>query len=119
MTDHAVRLSPEFLAPYQAQPAPMNELGAFVYYRTYSRWLPTEGRREYWWETVRRFVEFNINLDPHPSQAEAEQLFDSIFHLRQFPAGRSLWIGGTEAGTAYPSANFNCFAAETEFVTRQ
>lgn len=103
-----IHLSDEFLAPYRTTQPPLNELGSFVYYRTYSRWLPTEGRREHWHETVQRVVEFNINLDPDPSIAEAEKIFDNIFHLRQFPAGRSLWIGGTEAGQAYALANFNC-----------
>lgn len=39
----------------------MTDLGNFVYYRTYSRWLDEEGRRENWWETVRRAVEFNTH----------------------------------------------------------
>src|SRR3989338_11243580 len=35
-----------------------NQLGEFIYYRTYSRWIEDEGRRETWTETVDRFVNF-------------------------------------------------------------
>ncbi|MFA5563457.1 MAG: ATP cone domain-containing protein, partial [Candidatus Caldatribacteriota bacterium] len=53
-------LTDEFISKYKHMPNPFpSQLGQFVYYRTYSRWLPFEKRREYWWETVRRAVEFN------------------------------------------------------------
>jgi ribonucleoside-triphosphate reductase (thioredoxin) len=100
----------------------MNALGQFVYYRTYSRWLPKEGRRETWRETVRRATEYNVGLgvkhmdrigygaDIEWHRKEAELLFDNMFHLRQFLSGRTLWVGGAENGVAekYPLANFNC-----------
>lgn len=100
----------------------MNALGQFVYYRTYSRWLPDKGRRETWKETVRRATEYNVGLgvkhmerigyvaDYDWHQKEAELLFDNMFHLRQFLSGRTLWVGGADNGVAdkYPLANFNC-----------
>jgi anaerobic ribonucleoside-triphosphate reductase len=57
-------LTDEFISRYKHLDSPMNQLGSFVYYRTYSRWLPEEKRREYWWETVRRSVEYNCSLVP-------------------------------------------------------
>ena len=57
-------LTREFLSPYKHMPNPMEQLGAFVYTRTYSRYLPQQGRREFWWETVRRAVEYNTSLAP-------------------------------------------------------
>jgi ribonucleoside-diphosphate reductase alpha chain/ribonucleoside-triphosphate reductase len=39
---------------------------------------------------------------------EAESLFDCMFNLKVFPAGRTLWTGGTEAAKKYPLSNFNC-----------
>lgn len=101
-------LSEEFLANYKHIPNPMNQLGNFVYYRTYSRYLPEEGRREYWWETVRRAVEYNCSLAPNTTVKEAEILFDNIFNLRQFLAGRTFWVGGTPVTKNYPLSNFNC-----------
>lgn len=100
-------LSEEFLSKYKHIGSPMNQLGNFVYYRTYSRWLPEERRREYWWETVRRAVEYNCSLVPTKKE-EAEALYDNIFHLRQFLSGRTFWVGGTPVSYNYPMANFNC-----------
>ncbi|UJF36582.1 glycyl radical enzyme family protein [Paenibacillus hexagrammi] len=115
-------LTDEFLAKYADFPEEMNALGQFVYYRTYSRFLPHLGRRETWKETARRASEYNVMLAyrhvKHSGympntvmlRAEAELLFDNMFHLRQFLSGRTLWVGGAENGVAdkYPLANFNC-----------
>lgn len=102
----------------------MNELSSFVYYRTYSRWLQSEGRRETWREAVRRAVEYNVQIGVQEMQKyssvinksfngarqEAEMLFDNIFNLKQFLSGRTHWVGGADSGVAekFPLANFNC-----------
>ena len=109
-------LTREFLSPYKHMPNPMEQLGAFVYTRTYSRYLPQQGRREFWWETVRRAVEYNTSLAP-TSREEAEKLYDNIYHLRQFLSGRTLWVGGTPVAEKYPMANYNCaFTVINDFV---
>lgn len=97
----------EFISRYKHLPDPMSQLGSFVYYRTYSRWLPEEKRRERWWETVRRAVEYNCSLAP-TSREEAEELFDNVYNLRQFLSGRTFWVGGTDVAKSYKLANFNC-----------
>lgn len=115
-------LTDEFIAKYPDFPEHMNELGKFVFYRTYSRWLPEKGRRETWKETVRRATEYNVGLaikhierigytvDYEKYRKEAEEFFDNMFNLRQFLSGRTLWVGGADGGVAdkYPLANFNC-----------
>lgn len=100
-------LSPEFLKKYEGVDPFPSEIGKFTYMRTYSRYLHEEGRRETWLETVARAVDYNITLGK-ASKKEAEKLFDNIFNLRQFPSGRTLWIGGTEIAHEYPMANYNC-----------
>ena len=100
-------LTREFLSPYKHRPNPMEQLGSFVYTRTYSRYLPKLGRREFWWETVRRAVEYNCSLAP-TTREEAEKLYDNIYHMRQFLSGRTLWVGNTPVADAYPMANYNC-----------
>ncbi|GKX29515.1 adenosylcobalamin-dependent ribonucleoside-triphosphate reductase [Vallitalea longa] len=100
-------LSDEFISSYKHRPNPMKQLGNFVYYRTYSRWLPEEKRREYWWETVRRAVEYNCSLVP-TTKAEAEKLYDNIFNLKQFLSGRTFWVGNTDVTRNYPMSNYNC-----------
>lgn len=117
-------LSNEFVSKYKHQPDPFpTELGKFVYYRTYSRPKPEERRREYWWETCFRVVEFNLDLQletmkkngievtpmvMNQLKAEAERIYDHMYNLRLFPSGRSLWIAGTKASYLYPLSNFNC-----------
>src|SRR5699024_10819122 len=115
-------LTDDFIEKYPNFPAHMSSLGQFVYYRTYSRYLPKEGRRETWKETVRRATEYNVGLgvkhveelgyevDYSRFRKEAEEFFDNMFNLRQFLSGRTLWVGGSEQGVAekFPLANFNC-----------
>lgn len=100
-------LSKSFLDNYPDFPEHMNELSKFVYYRTYSRWLPEKGRRETWKETCERAVNYNCSLAPI-EKGEDEDLFHNMFNLKQFISGRSLWIGGTEAVKKSPLACFNC-----------
>lgn len=88
------------------------ELGLVVYLRTYSRFIEELNRREKWCETVLRVVEYSLSLDTitkfELKIKEAEELFDAIFNLRMFPAGRTLWIGGTKQTEIDGSANWNC-----------
>lgn len=100
-------LTDEFISQYKNKKVNMTNLGQFIFYRTYSRFLPEKGRREYWWETVRRAVEYNCSLAPTTRQ-EAEDLYDNMFHLRQFLSGRTIWVGGTPVANKYPMANYNC-----------
>ena len=81
-------------------PYPLNELGAFVYTRTYSRWLDNVGRREFWHETVKRSIEYSLSLEYQhlnriglkPSlkrmRKEAKELFHNIYNTKQFPSGK-------------------------------
>ncbi len=115
-------LQDKFLAKYEEFPEHMNEVAKFTYYRTYSRFLPEKNRRETWKETCARAIEYNVSLArTHLSRqgyrerlpelrAEAEELFDNMFNLRQFLSGRTLWVGGAESGVAtkYALSNFNC-----------
>ena len=101
---------------------PLNELGEFTFYRTYSRWLNGQGRREYWHETVKRAIEYNtalkykhlkdIGLEPNFKEMikEAQEIFKNIYRGKQFPSGRTLWIGnGNETvNKEFTTGNFNC-----------
>lgn len=101
---------------------PLTELGEFVYYRTYSRWLPNKGRREYWHETVKRAIEYNMSLEYRrlkeigfkinlkAMRDEAKALFKSIYETKQFPSGRTLWLGNANpiVNKDFALGNFNC-----------
>jgi adenosylcobalamin-dependent ribonucleoside-triphosphate reductase len=101
-------LDESFITKFKHAPETMNPLGEFVYYRTYSRWMPEEKRREYWWETIRRAVEYNCSLVEGTNKEEAEKLYENIYHLKQFLSGRTLWLGGTEIVNEYGTGNYNC-----------
>ena len=117
-------LSDNFLSKYKHKQDPFpTELGKFVYYRTYSRPVPEQNRRERWWETVARAVEFSSTLEVNAMKkqgltvndivfsrikSEAEEIFDMMYNLKLFPSGRSLWVGNTESSYKYPLSNFNC-----------
>ena len=111
-----VKLSEEFINKYKNIEPPMTDLGNFVYYRTYSRFLPELNRREYWYETCRRAVEYNVNLVDGVTTKEAEELYDAMFNLKMFLSGRTLWVGGTESSKKYPSSNFNCCGTKIESI---
>jgi len=115
-------LTDEFIAQFPDHPEEMSPLGQFVFYRTYSRRVRSEGRRETYKEMCRRSIEYNVGLeyqhlltigyepDIPKMQAEAEKLFHKMFHLKQFLSGRTMWVGGADTGVAekFPLANFNC-----------
>lgn len=83
-------------------------VGQLVYLRTYSRYMPELGRREMWDETVDRVVRYSLSLgDAYPD--EGEDLKQAMLQLRGLPAGRTLWVGGTEyVSKRNGHANFNC-----------
>jgi adenosylcobalamin-dependent ribonucleoside-triphosphate reductase len=103
-------------------PNTLNEIGEFVYYRTYSRWLPEKNRREYWQETVQRAINYNMNLayqhlldiglkpNVRRMRKEAEKTFKNVYGTKQFCSGRTLWIGGANetVNKNFVLGNFNC-----------
>jgi len=122
-------LSEHFLNQYSNKKSPLSHIGEFVYLRTYSRYLEEEKRRETWFETVLRTTQYNCQLgieykennnlssDWEQEVAEAETLFDNLFHLRTFTSGRTLYMGGTEIVKQYPLSNYNCSFTNMESMS--
>jgi ribonucleoside-diphosphate reductase alpha chain len=81
-------------------------LGEFIYYRTYSRWLPDEGRRETWWESVNRYINFIATLIPSDEEL-LQEISAAIFNLEVMPSMRLLWSAGP-AVEATNAAAYNC-----------
>jgi len=102
----------DFYQPYLEIEPPFGELGVVVYLRTYSRFIPELNRREKFAETCLRVVEYSLSLDTVSSldskKEEAKLLFDCLFNLRGFAAGRSYWIANTAITKYDSSANWNC-----------
>ncbi len=93
-----------------------NPLGEFVYYRTYSRWIEEEQRRETWIETIDRYVDFmRENLGKKLSEAEYEEVRQYILNQKSIPSMRLLQFAG-EAVKATNVCAYNCsFIAPTKF----
>ncbi|MDR3646486.1 MAG: hypothetical protein P4L22_03020 [Candidatus Babeliales bacterium] len=85
-----------------------NQLGEFVYYRTYSRWIETEKRRETWIETVSRYVEFmKENLGDKLTQEEYSEIHYMILNQMIMPSMRLMQFSGTAARATNVCA-YNC-----------
>lgn len=85
-----------------------NPLGEFVYYRTYSRWLPEKGRRETWVETVDRYMVFmKEKLGDKLSAALFAELQEAILTHEAMPSMRLLQFAGAPADITNVCA-YNC-----------
>ena len=85
-----------------------NALGEFVYYRTYSRWIPEENRRETWIETVDRYVDFmRENLGKKLKENEYKEIREAILKQETLPSMRLLQFAGKAARTTNVCA-YNC-----------
>jgi len=85
-----------------------NPLGEFVYYRTYSRWITFEQRRETWIETVGRYMDFmKENLGDKLNSKEYDEVKEGILRHEAMPSMRLLQFSGKAARTTNVCA-YNC-----------
>jgi ribonucleotide reductase alpha subunit len=93
-----------------------NPLGEFVYYRTYSKWMPEENRRETWVETVDRYMAYmKENLGNKLKDSEYKEVRDAIFKQEAMPSMRLLQFAGN-ATRATNVCAYNCsFIAPEKF----
>ncbi len=75
-----------------------NALGEFVYYRTYSKWIDAESRRETWIETVDRYVSFmKENLGNKLTDKEYKEVREGMLTQSAMPSMRLLQFSGGAA----------------------
>ncbi|OGZ57203.1 MAG: ribonucleoside-triphosphate reductase, partial [Candidatus Spechtbacteria bacterium RIFCSPHIGHO2_01_FULL_38_11] len=85
-----------------------NPLGEFIFYRTYSRWIDEENRRETWIETVSRFMNFmRENLNDALSEQEYKEVEEGILNHEAMPSMRLLQFSG-KAARGTNVAAYNC-----------
>lgn len=85
-----------------------NPLAEFVYYRSYSRWIESEGRRETWIETVDRYMTFmRENLGDKLSEQEYDEVREGILNQEAMPSMRLLQFAGKAARKTNVCA-YNC-----------
>ena len=84
----------------------MDQYQQFIHKSRYARWMPEEGRRETWAETVQRYVDFWSNRGQIDKKT-AEKLYNSIHDLEVMPSMRCLMTAGV-ALDKDNVAGFNC-----------
>ena len=94
-----------------------NTLGEFVYLRTYAKWIPEEGRRETWIETVDRYVDFmRENLGKKLTEKEYAEVRTGILKQEVMPSMRLMQFAGEPARRCNTCA-YNCtFTAPTKLT---
>ena len=92
-----------------------NALGEFVYLRSYAKWIPEEGRRETWVETVDRYVSFmRENLGNKFTEKEYTEVRSAILKQEVMPSMRLMQFSG-EAARRCNTCAYNCtFTAPTK-----
>jgi ribonucleoside-triphosphate reductase len=93
-----------------------NPLAEFVYYRTYAKWIGSEGRRETWIETIDRYVDFmRENLGSKLTEIEYKEIREAILNQEVMPSMRLLQFAGRAARKTNVCA-YNCsFIAPKNF----
>ncbi|HEX8946643.1 MAG TPA: ATP cone domain-containing protein [Candidatus Paceibacterota bacterium] len=85
-----------------------NPLGEFVYLRSYARWIPSEGRRETWVETVDRYVNFmREKLGKKLTEKEYAEVREAILTQQVMPSMRLMQFAG-DAVRRCNVAAYNC-----------
>jgi ribonucleoside-triphosphate reductase len=85
-----------------------NSLGEFVYSRTYAKWIPEQGRRETWVETVNRYINFmHENLGDKLTQKEYVEVREAILKQEIMPSMRLMQFSGDAARRSNVTA-YNC-----------
>ncbi|MEI8123692.1 MAG: ATP cone domain-containing protein [bacterium] len=85
-----------------------NQLGEFVYYRSYSRWIDAESRRETWIETVDRYLDFmKSKLGKVVKDEEYKEIREAILNQEIMPSMRLLQFAGVPAEKTNVCA-YNC-----------
>jgi ribonucleoside-triphosphate reductase len=85
-----------------------NPLAEMVYYRTYSRWIEEEGRRETYIETVDRYIQYmKDEVGDKLKESEYKEIRQGILEQQAMPSMRLLQFAGKPAKATNVCA-YNC-----------
>lgn len=85
-----------------------NPLAEFIYYRSYSKWMENEKRRETWIETIDRYMDFmKENLGNKLSKNEYLKIRQFILEQKTMPSMRLVWSAG-KAARRTNVCGYNC-----------
>jgi len=89
------------------QSAEMSLFQSYIFKSRYARWLPEEGRREDWPETVRRYMSFILGRIPEEHRGIGPELEDAILSMEVMPSMRAMMTAG-RALVKDEIAGYNC-----------
>jgi len=93
-----------------------NEVAEFIYKRTYSRWIPEEGRREEWPETIERLISFLISKKGKKiPEKTVRKIRKYMLEFAVMPSMRMLWAAGP-AAEKDNTVIYNCSFAKLNCV---
>ena len=123
------KIDEAFMDNFKGKQPDWGPLGHITYKRTYARLIEAEGRKEEFWETIRRVVEgcysiqkehcIKLSLPWRDSKAQrsAQTMFTKIWNFKFLPPGRGLWMMGTEFIARHGSMSLNnCGFASTDDI---
>jgi len=123
------KLDEVFMDDFKGKQPDWGPLGHITYKRTYARLIEKEGRKEEFWETIRRVVEgcysiqkehcikLSLPWSDSKAQRSAQKMFNKIWNFKFLPPGRGLWMMGTEFIARHGSMSLNnCGFASTEDI---
>jgi hypothetical protein len=126
------KLDEDFISKFKGKQPEFGPLGYITYKRTYARIIEEYGRKEDFWETIRRVVEgcysiqkehcikLSLPWSDEKAQRSAQRMFEKIWEFKFLPPGRGLWMMGTEFIARHGSmALNNCGFASTEDIDRK
>ena len=84
----------------------MDQYQSFIHKSRYARWIESEGRRETWEETVKRYVNFFKEREQLDDES-GQEIYEAIHALEVMPSMRCMMTAG-EALKRDNVAGFNC-----------
>jgi|GEM_PF-100293 len=95
----------------------------FIHQSRYARWIESEGRRETWPETVKRYFDY---MERHLKENNGyilkpelrRELEMAVLNLEVMPSMRALMTAGPALDWNNVCA-YNCFSGETEYMTKE
>ncbi|MCK5709021.1 MAG: hypothetical protein KAI07_00660, partial [Deltaproteobacteria bacterium] len=93
------------------------EYSRYIHKSRYARWIPEEGRREFWHETVERYINFFMGKFPGREDINWRELYNAIYNLEVMPSMRALMTAG-EALERDLVAGYNPVAGDTRVVVK-
>lgn len=96
----------------------LSDYSAYIHKSRYARYLPEQGRREHWNETVRRYVDFfSPRIPKADREATAKEIEEAILSMEVMPSMRSMMTSGP-ALEKDNAAGYNCLRGSETFLTK-